>query len=64
MIDLVLDKFSEIFQIELYILKESLISCDIILGRNFIGKEKITITCDTANAEMDQKKTDVNLFIN
>jgi len=68
-VDLQLDKFSEMFQIiyilrELYILRESLISCDLILGRDFIGKEKIAITCDTVNAEVDQKKTDSNLFMN
>jgi len=61
-VDISLENFVDTFRIELFVLKEFLVSYDIILGRDFIGKEKFIITCDKKSADLDHVENDVNLF--
>jgi len=61
-IDVTLEDFEESFQVELFVLKEFRISYDIIFGRDFIGKQKFTITCVSKGTGTDHIEGDVNLF--
>jgi len=61
-VDVTLGNFDETFKVELFVLKEFQISYDIIFGRDFIGKEKFTITCESKGTGLDHIKSDVNLF--
>jgi len=61
-IDIELENFNDSFRVELYVLRESMISYDMILGRDFIGKEKFLITCDKINAPPDQIQSNAMLF--
>jgi len=61
-VDIALENFVNTFQVELFVLQESLIAYDIILGRDFIGKQKFLITCNKENAGLDQMGTNANLF--
>jgi len=61
-IQLILDKFNEAFETELFVLKESLIACDIILGRDFIEKGNFVISCNNLEAGLDHENENINLL--
>jgi len=61
-VDVTLENFDETFQVELFVLKEFQITYDIIFGRDFIGKEKFTITCESKSTDLDRIEGVVNLF--
>jgi len=61
-VDIELRNLNNTFQIDLFVLHESLIAYDIILGRDFIGKEKFLITCTKENNGLNQMRDVANLF--
>jgi len=61
-VDVTLEDFEESFQVELFVLKEFRISYDIIFGRDFIGKQNLSISCVSKGLHMDHIEGDVNLF--
>jgi len=61
-VKVMLENYREPFQVELFVLKEFQISFDIIFGRDFIRKERFTITCVNKVIDTDRTESDTNLF--
>jgi len=62
-VDIALENFANTLRIALFVLKESQIPYDIILGRDFIAKEKFLITCDKKIAGLGMREKTIQIYL-